>query len=148
MASRAARTMTTSIDTNVFVALWDKNNILSSAAKAGLDSALERGGLVISAPVFAELMACPGRDERFLDSFFQDTGITIDWELSEPVWRDAGRAYQAYASRRRKQGGAYPRRILADFLIGAHAWRKNCELLTLDDRIYGAAFPRLKIVKV
>jgi predicted nucleic acid-binding protein len=140
--------MTTAIDTNIIVSLWDKDTNLSSLAKTALDSALQRGGLIISTPVFAELVACPGRNEIFLDSFLRDTGITVDWELGESVWREAGRAFQAYAARRRKQGGISPRRILADFLIGAHALGKDCELLTLDDYLYGVAFPRLKIVRV
>src|SRR5438270_11989 len=76
---------------------------------------------------------------------FEDTGIVIDWELREQVWRSAGRAFQAYAERRRKQRDMVPRRILADFLIGAHAASNGCRLLTLDDRLYRAAFPTLAI---
>jgi len=34
-------------------------------------------------------------------------------------------------------------RILADFLIGTHTLRNGFCLLTLDDRLYHAAFPRL-----
>ena len=138
--------MTTAVDTNIIVALWDKDASISSLARTALEAALQRGGLMVSAPVFAELVACPGRDETFLAAFFRDTGIAIDWELGEAVWRAAGRAFQAYASRRRKESGSGPRRILADFLIGAHAVHNNCALLTLDDRLYRAAFPRLKIL--
>lgn len=140
--------MITAIDTNVVVALWDRDPNLSLAAQSALDRALGRGGLIISAPVFAELLACPGRDEAFLDVFLKDTGIAVDWDLEKSVWRVAGRAFQAHASRRRRQGDSGPRRILADFLIGAHAVGRDCELLTLDDRLYRAAFPRLRIGKV
>jgi predicted nucleic acid-binding protein len=41
-----------------------------------------------------------------------------------------------------------PRRILADFLIGAHACERGYRLLTLDDRLYRAAFPDLALVRV
>jgi predicted nucleic acid-binding protein len=140
--------MTTAVDTNVIVALWDKDPSLSSAAQSALDEALERGGLVVAAPVFAELAACPGRAEAFLDAFFVETGITIDWSLSESIWRASGRAFQAYAERRRRQRGAGPRRILADFIIGAHASQKGYPLLTLDDRLYRAAFPSLEVLRV
>jgi hypothetical protein len=140
--------MTTAIDTNVIVALWDQDTRLNSAAQSALDAALGSGGLIIAAPVFAELMACPGRDQTFLDMFFQDAGIAIDWNLDEATWRTAGRAFQAYAARRRRQGEPGPRRILADFVIGAHAIEKGCPLLTLDDRLYRAAFPGLKIVNI
>jgi hypothetical protein len=57
--------MTTAVDTNVIFALWDRDKALSSAAQSGLDSALGRGSLVISAPVFTELMAAPARSESF-----------------------------------------------------------------------------------
>ena len=140
--------MTTAIDSNVIVALWDRGPGLSSAAQSALDTALGHGGLIIAAPVFAELMAGPGRGEAFLDSFFQETGITIDWGLDEAIWRLAGRAFQAYATRRKRQGNAGPRRILADFLIGAHALHGGYPLLTLDDRLYRVAFPGLKLLGI
>jgi hypothetical protein len=37
------------------------------------------------------------------------------------------------------------RRLLADFLIGAHAHIRGYRLLSLDERLYRAAFPTLKI---
>jgi predicted nucleic acid-binding protein len=67
--------MTTAIDTNVVVALWDKDPTLSLAAQTALEAAFNRGGLVVSAPVFAELMAAPGRTENFVSSFLKETGI-------------------------------------------------------------------------
>ena len=140
--------MTTAIDTNVLVALWDKDEAVNSAAQAALDAALRRGRLVIPAPVFAELMACPGRSEEFLNVFLKDTGISVDWNLDEAIWRTAGRAFQTYASRRRRERDDGPRRILADFLIGAYALERRYHLLTLDDRLYRASFPRLDIVGV
>jgi predicted nucleic acid-binding protein len=94
-----------------------------------LDSAFNLGTLVAAAPVFAELIAAPGRTEAFVSSFFEETGIGVDWELPEQVWRLAGRAFQAYAKRRRKQRDAGVRRILADFVIGAHALSNGCRLL-------------------
>jgi predicted nucleic acid-binding protein len=140
--------MTTAIDTNVIVALWDRDPTLSSAAQSALDAALGRGILVTTATVFAELMAAPGRSESFLDSFFTETGIHIEWAFGEAVWRTAGRAFQSYAARRRKQRGADPRRILADFVIGAHALEGGHALLTLDDHLYRTAFPGLAVVRV
>lgn len=140
--------MITVIDTNVLVALWDADNTLNSVARAGLDAAFRHGSLVIPAPVYAELMASPDRSETFLDSFLQDTGISVDWNLDEAVWRAAGLAFQHYAARRRKQRDSGPRRILADFLIGAYARARRCRLLTLDDHFYRISFPDLAIVKV
>ena len=73
---------------------------------------------------------------------------SMDWKLDEAVWRAAGLAFQAYAARRKRHGVSGPRRILADFVIGAHAVEKGHRLLTLDDRFYRTAFPRLVIVRV
>jgi hypothetical protein len=137
--------MITAIDTNVIVSLWDRDPTLNTAAQAALDAALAGGGLAVAAPVFAELMACPCRDEAFLNTFFREAGIAIDWDLDETIWGTAGQAFQAYAARRRRHGATGPRRILADFVIGAHALQKGHALLTLDDRLYRAAFPRLEI---
>jgi predicted nucleic acid-binding protein len=140
--------MTTAIDTNVIVALWDTDRALNSVARSALDAALRRGSLIVPAPVFAELMACPGRDEKFVDAFFGETGIMVDWNLSETVWRKAGQAFQAHCAPRGRQRDAGPRRILADFLIGAYALQKGCPLLTLDGRLYRTAFPALAILPV
>jgi predicted nucleic acid-binding protein len=140
--------MTTSVDTNVIVALWDRDPAVSAPAQKALDAALGRGSLVLSAAVFAELMAAPGRTEGFLDRFCSDTGISVEFDLDQEIWRLAGRAFQAYASRRRKQRDPGLRRIPADFLIGAHASHRGYRLLTLDDHIYQSAFPNLTVITV
>ena len=140
--------MTTAIDTNVLVSLWDRDPELNLAAQNALDGAQARGSLIVAAPVFAELMAFPGRDQAFLNTFFQEAGIAVDWNLNETIWRTAGEAFQSYAARRRRHGATGPRRILADFVIGAHALRRAYALLTLDERLYRAAFPGLEIMSI
>jgi predicted nucleic acid-binding protein len=145
MAARNEGTVTTAIDSNVIIALWDRDPGLSLSAQNALDAAFHRGTLVAAAPVFAELIAAPGRSETFVDSFFEETGIAVDWGLSEQVWRLAGRAFQAYAQRRRRQRDRGVRRILADFVIGGHALANGFRLLTLDEGLYRAAFPSLSI---
>jgi|SRR5208282_1598209 len=140
--------MTTAIDTNVLVALWDAGDALHAVSRKALDAALGQGSLVISGVVYAELLAAPGRTEAFLDLFCEETGIGVEWELEERIWRAAGAAFQGYAARRKNQKAEEPRRILADFLIGAHALVQGYTLLTLDERMYRAAFPRLGIVAV
>jgi len=138
--------MTTVIDSNVIAALWNPDDAMNATARSALDDAFSRGQLIVPAPVYAELMASVGRTESFLDSFFQETGITVEWQMEEPVWRAAGRAFHRYAGRRRRQREPGPRRILADFLIGAYAARHKYALLTLDEGIYRAAFPELRIL--
>lgn len=138
--------MITALDTNVIVALLKTDDALSRSVQQCLDMAKGRGRLVISAPVFAELMA--GRSESFLNSFFLHTSVAVEWELPEAVWRRAGQAFHDYAERRKRQRDRGPRRILADFLIGAHASHRGYHLLTLDERIYKAAFPELAIITI
>jgi len=140
--------MTTAIDTNILVTLWDVEDTLHRSARQALEAAFEQGSLVIAGAVYAELLAAPGRTEEFLDQFCEETGVTVDWELPEKVWRAAGLAFQGYAARRKKQKGTYPRRILADFLIGAHAAVNGYRLLTLDAGLYRASFPKLVTLTV
>ena len=140
--------MATAIDSNILVALWGTDDALNLTARSALDAAWHRGKLVIAAPVYTELLAFPGRTEAFLDSFLAETGIIVDWHLDESIWRTAGRAHQGYVARRRKHREAGPRRILADFLIGAHALARGYRLLTLDSKLYRSAFPRLNVVAI
>jgi predicted nucleic acid-binding protein len=140
--------MTTALDSNVLIALWDPDPAVSNAAQTALDNALQLGPLVTSGPVFAELMAAPGRTEAFLNRFFRETGVSVEFDLDEAIWRAAGRAFQGYAARRRKQRDPGPRRILADFLIGAHASHRGYRLLTLDEGLYKAAFSSLTVITV
>lgn len=140
--------MTVALDTNVIVALWDASEALHPVARKALEAASSRGTLVISGVVYAELLGAPGRTESFVDRFCEEAGIAVEWELREKVWRTAGVAFQAYARRRLKSGEPGSRRLLADFLIGAHAFEGGYKVLTLDSGMYKAAFPRLGIVEV
>jgi hypothetical protein len=104
--------MTTAVDTNVIVGLWDRDPILSAAAQRALDAALDRGPLAAAAPVFAELMAAPGRDAAFLDVFFQRTGIRVDCGISarvsgEPPDKPSNPVRAAAAERARPARGAF-----------------------------------------
>jgi hypothetical protein len=95
--------VSTAIDSNVLIALWNEDDSLNTQARSALDTALGRGGLFVAAPVYAELLAAPSRTEAFLDSFCKETSITVDWNLDEAIWRAAGRAFKEYVARRRRQ---------------------------------------------
>ena len=139
--------MTTALDTNVILAFLRDDGEAAHNVSLILDEAREQGALVISPLVYAELVAAPGRDRAFVERFLQETAINVDWRLSRQVWESAALAYRAYAERRRAQAGdPGPRRILADFIIGAHALHRASSLLTFDQRIYRAAFPTLNVV--
>ena len=140
--------MATAIDTNVITALWNKDDSLNQIARKALDAAFQHGRMVASGVVYAELLAAPSRTEQFVERFMQEAGIEVEWEISERMLRTAGSAFRGYAERRRKQRSAEPRKILADFLIGAHALVKEHRLLTLDAAMYRATFPRLELAEV
>ena len=88
---------------------------LNTAAAAALRSIKDR--IVISGPVYAELLGSPGRTAEFLDAFCSEAQIHIDWLIGEELSRIAGKEYGDYSERRRKARSGLPRRILADFLI-------------------------------
>ncbi len=137
--------MRIAVDTNVFSALLSGDPDSAPDARAALGEAAGKGTLLVSPAVYAELVA--GRDSEVVDNFFSDKSIDVDWNLGADVWRTAGARYGAYARARRQQrGDAGPRRILADFLIGAHALHLAHALLTSDTRIYGTYFPELEII--
>jgi predicted nucleic acid-binding protein len=137
--------MKTAVDTNVFVALFSGDADASVAAQAALEEARAGGPLGISPAVYAELVA--GRDEAFVERFLSEKDIEVDWGQNREVWGTAGARYGEYARDRRKQkGDPGPRRILADFLIGAHAVHCAKALLTSDSSIYGTYFSELKVL--
>jgi predicted nucleic acid-binding protein len=135
----------TAVDTNVFIALFSGDEGTSRAAQAALEEARAGGALAISPAVYAELVA--GRDASFVERFLSEKDIEVDWDLDRSVWSVAGARYGEYARARRKQrGDAGPRRILADFLIGAHALQRAGALLTSDTDIYRTYFSELKVL--
>src|SRR5579863_2470436 len=135
--------MRTAIDTNVISALWSAEP-LSRQVSAALDDATEVGGLVICAPVYAELLAHPKASAAFVDDFLNETGIAIDFDFGEPVWREVSVRFAKYAARRRASRGGSVKRLVADFIVGAHALLRADRLLTLDTSPYAKDFPELK----
>ena len=133
------------MDTNVFVALFSGDEHTSAAAQTAIEDAHSAGPLAISPAVYAELVA--GRDAGFVERFLSVKDIEVDWEPGRDVWRAAGTRYGEYARTRKQQRrDSGPRRILADFIIGAHALHFADALLTSDTRIYASYFPKLKIL--
>ncbi len=143
-ATRARKLTRATIDTNVFVSLFAGDEEASTWARQALEEAATRAALTVSPAVYAELVA--GGQPEMVETFFSENGVS--WEVGKDVWRAAGTRYGAYAHDRRQQG-ADPgsRRILADFLVGAHALHLGGKtLLTTDTRIFANYFPELRII--
>ncbi len=72
--------------------------------------------------------------------------ILVDFALEEGIWQRAATAFADYAERRRKSSGGKPKRLLADFVIGAYAVLSADCLMTLEAGRYRSDFPSLRIV--
>jgi predicted nucleic acid-binding protein len=82
----------------------------------------------------------------FVLKFLNETGILVDFQISEAVWHETATRFGDYASRRRKSGGGTPKRMLVDFIVGAHALLMADRFLTLDQGRYSKDFPELNLV--
>src|ERR1700738_4387414 len=106
--------MITAIDTNVLLDILIPNEDFYEASGNALQDAAGEGSLVISDIVYAELCV-HFETQRDCDAFLDANEIRVQALSRESHFR-ASRAWRAY----RRQGGKRTR-ILADFLIGAHA---------------------------
>lgn len=132
----------TPLDTNVLSALLTGSEQASERAAKLISAANEP---VMCSVVYAELSAHPKGDEETLSELFNDLRIDVHWTISEAEWREAATRFRRYAERRRRSKGGKPKRLLPDFLVGVHALRAG-QLVTLDKRIYAAAFPELSLL--
>ena len=136
--------MRTAIDTNIISSVWSGEPEAPKVA-ALLADLHGSGGLTIAAPVYAELLAYPGATLGYLNEFLSSTRISVDFHLDEAVWREGGLRFGKHAARRRLVRAGAPRRLVADFIIGAHALFHADRLLTLDVDLYKQDFPELEI---
>ncbi len=138
--------MAIAVDTNILWPLLDAEEPAVSILTPLLDGYNATDELVICAPVYAELLAGPGATVVALDAFLDATGITVDVALSRQLWQDAGFAFRAYAERRIAAGTTWPRRVLADFVIAAHALHTATALMTLNRDDFARIAPRLPLI--
>jgi hypothetical protein len=111
-----------------------------------LAAAHAQGVVLIAPPVFSELHAHPNATPAFVKEFLVRTGVVVDYRLEEGVWYEAGVRFARYASRRRGATGTEPRRLVADYIIGAHALLQADCLMTLDPKCYRQDFPELQLI--
>jgi predicted nucleic acid-binding protein len=137
---------TTALDTNVLVDVLSRADTEERRRAAQiLSEAAKRGPLAVCAVVYAELGAHPRSGPDEVDRVLDDLRIRIDWSLSESIWRLSGLKFREYAVRRRRSSTTEPRRLIADFIIGAHATAAGA-LATRDAAFYRRTFPGLTIV--
>ena len=137
--------MRTAVDTNVFSALWSSDPTASTVSSL-LGHSYNAGSVVICGAVYAELLAHSKATRNFVDHFLADTGVQIDFDLGETVWRDVARSFADYVERRRRSDGTVVKRLLVDFMVGAHALHRADRLITLDSSRYKLDFPNLVLL--
>jgi predicted nucleic acid-binding protein len=79
-----------------------------------------------------------------IEEWLDTQEITVIWDMPNVLWDKAGVAFGKYAVMRR--GGQTSRRIVADFLIAAHAEHHDLEMLTFDDTVFKSVFPKVNLL--
>ena len=130
--------MATATDTNILLDVFTPGATASSLSSELLNDARQRGLLLICDVVYAELVPnFASRDA--LDAALHSVGATVS-PIDSDIAYTAGLRWGQY----RRSGG--PRtRILADFLIGAHAIATAETFLSRDHGFYTTYFPELQI---
>jgi predicted nucleic acid-binding protein len=130
----------TAVDTNVLLDVFSADERFGPTSSGALRTSLDAGRLIVCDIVWAETTASfPSEQaaEAALLTLGADYVVT-----TQPCAALAGSAWQAY----RRAGG--PRgRVIADFMIGAHALGHADRLLTRDLRFFRAYFPKLTVVE-
>ena len=131
--------MITAVDTSVILDVLVGDDRFGPPSRDALRRCLAEGSLIACAPVWAEVAAAYERGASAA-SVLDEIGVEFD-----PIEREtalaAGGAWRAY----RAKGGTR-RRIMTDFLIGAHARSRADRLLTRDRGFYGSYFARLRVL--
>ena len=129
--------MITAVDTNVLLDVFVSSAAHHSQSQKWLISAYDRGAILVCDIVYAELVPAFG-DRSSLDRALGEINATVS-PIDTAIAYEAGLRWARY-----RQAGGPRVRIIADFLIGAHAGAKADAFLTRDRGFYVTYFPELQ----
>ena len=128
-----------SVDTSVLIDILTNDLTHAERSVLRLQDAMERDDVVICEAVLAELASRVEPEDELLDAL-AEMGINFS-AMNEQAAARAGFMQRRY----RKRGGTRDR-VVADFLVGAHALLQCNALITRDDIFFRDYFKGLKIV--
>ncbi|MCA1834241.1 MAG: type II toxin-antitoxin system VapC family toxin [Actinomycetota bacterium] len=131
--------MITAVDSNILIDFFVEGQRFSPSSRKALRGCAEQGAIVACEIVVAEVGAhFPSSGAA--SAAFESMGITFE-ALDFAAALVAAEAWRSY----RRRGGKRDR-MVADFLIGAHAQTRADRLLTRDRGFYRTNFKRLRLI--